>query len=302
MRLSSQRQRYAELQMNFVAGVSHELRTPLSVIRTAAFNLRGKLAHKPDQVERYGELIQDESEKLTALVQQVLQYGNARAGRVIRQRTPVSVEGLIENSLRSSRLAAKEPKPMVEKRVQPGFALVLADQQALTHALQNLLDNAVKYATGDHPWIGVFAAAITNANGTTVEIRVADRGPGIPKDEREHIFDPFFRGRRALEDQVHGTGLGLSLVKQIVEAHGGAIEVRSEPSQGTEFVIRLPAAPPEMRKMSSRILLIEDEPGLVLTISDLLAMEGYAVESAADGEAGLAKATSTSFDVIIFWT
>ena len=78
-----------------------------------------------------------------------------------------------------------------------------------------------------------------------VEVRVQDRGPGVPHDEQQHIFDPFFRGRRARQDQVHGTGLGLNLVKKIVEAHGGSIQVRSEPMKGTEFILRLPAAPAE---------------------------------------------------------
>jgi signal transduction histidine kinase len=78
-----------------------------------------------------------------------------------------------------------------------------------------------------------------------LEIRIVDRGPGIPADEQRRIFDPFFRGKRALQDQIHGTGLGLSLVKRIVEAHGGTIGVRSDPAKGTEFVVRLPIAPPE---------------------------------------------------------
>ena len=72
---------------------------------------------------------------------------------------------------------------------------------------------------------------------------MADRGPGIPPDEQDQIFDPFFRGARAVQDQVHGTGLGLSLVKKIVEAHGGSIRVKSEPMKGTEFIVRIPAAP-----------------------------------------------------------
>src|SRR6202035_4412410 len=96
VRISRQAQQLADLQMNFVAGVSHELRTPLTVIRTAAFNLRGKLAARPDQVERYGALIQAESEKLTTLVEQVLDFASARAGHAIRAREPVAVETLIE--------------------------------------------------------------------------------------------------------------------------------------------------------------------------------------------------------------
>ena len=96
-----------------------------------------------------------------------------------------------------------------------------------------------------------------------VEIRVADRGPGIPKEELSHIFDTFYRGKRAVEDQIHGTGLGLSLVKRIIEAHAGTVTAESEPGKGTEFVVRIPAAP-ATKLMSSRILLIEDEPGLAL--------------------------------------
>jgi signal transduction histidine kinase len=141
---------------------------------------------------------------------------------------------LLEETLRSSRLS-------VEKQLDAGLPMVLADKLAMEHAFQNLLENAIKYGgQGDH-WIGVFASAVEDKNGPAVEIRVADHGPGIPQDEQEHIFDPFFRGRQAIQDQVHGTGLGLNLVKKIVEAHGGTILVKSGPEKGTEFVVRLPA-------------------------------------------------------------
>jgi signal transduction histidine kinase len=136
---------------------------------------------------------------------------------------------------------------VVNKQLEAGLPLVLADEIALKHALQNLVDNAVKYGTEGSNWIGISAAAVTDETGAAVEIRVADRGPGIPLDEQPHIFDPFFRGRRAVQDQVHGTGLGLNLVKKIVEAHGGTIRVHSEPMKGTEFVVRIPAAPPELQ-------------------------------------------------------
>jgi signal transduction histidine kinase len=244
VRISRQAQRLAELQMNFVAGVSHELRTPLTVIRTAAFNLRGKIASRPDQVERYGKLIQDESEKLAVLVEQILRYGSARTGRVIREREPVSVELLIDEGLRSSRVS---PELVIEKQLAPGLPLVLADEQALKHALRNLIDNAVKYGTEGSNWIGVFACTVEDEQGQAVEFRVVDRGPGIPLEEQPHIFDPFFRGRRAVQDQIHGTGLGLNLVKKIVEAHGGTVSVKSEPMKGTEFTVRIPAAPPELQ-------------------------------------------------------
>jgi signal transduction histidine kinase len=243
---SSRRERQmADLQMNFVEGVSHELRTPLTVIRTAAFNLRGNIAQRPEQVARYGALIQTESEKLTALVEQVLRYGSARSGRVIAKRSPVAIDALIENSLHSSRIGPASTNLNIEKKIAPDLPLVLADPEALEHVLQNLFENAVKYGMESSNWIGISATAAPANGEPAVEIRVADHGPGIPKEEREHIFDSFYRGRRAMQDQIHGTGLGLTLAKKIVEAHGGTIEVKSDPSQGTEFIIRIPAAPPE---------------------------------------------------------
>jgi signal transduction histidine kinase len=247
VRVSRRAQQLAELQMNFVANVSHELRTPLTVIRTAAFNLRGRLASRPDQVERYGSLIQAESQRLETLVEQVLRFASASAGHLIRDREPVAVENVIEEGLRSSRAALSGPGWNIECSIEPGLPLVLADEVALRQVLQNLIDNAAKYGTEGSNWIGVSASAVTAEDGPAVEIRVADHGPGIPADEQEHIFDPFFRGRRAVQDQVHGTGLGLNLVKRIVEAHGGTIRVISQPGQGAEFIVRIPAAPPELQ-------------------------------------------------------
>ena len=240
VRFSRRAQYLAELHMNFVAGVSHELRTPLTVIRTAAFNLRGKMATRPEQVERYGALIQHESEKLGELVEQVLRFAGSRSGHVIREMEPVAVETIIDEGIRTSRAALAGPHLVFEKHFQPDLPLVLADELAMKHVVQNLVDNALKYGTEGNNWIGVFASAVTDDSGMAVEIRVADRGPGIPLGEQAHIFDPFFRGRRAIEDQVHGTGLGLHLVKKIVEAHGGTIRFKSEPMKGTEFVVRIP--------------------------------------------------------------
>jgi len=247
VQFSRRAQQLAALQINFVAGVSHELRTPLTVIRTAAFNLRGNMASRPEQVQRYGALIETESEKLTALVEQVLRFSSAMAGHVIRAREPVSVDGILQDGLRFHHVKSGGAPVVVYKQIAPDLPLVLADELALQQALQNLVDNALKYGTEGSNWIGVSASQSNGEAGPAVEIRIADRGPGIPADEQEHIFDPFFRGQRAVQDQVHGSGLGLYLVKKIVEAHGGTIQVKSEPMNGAEFTIRIPAAPPEMQ-------------------------------------------------------
>jgi signal transduction histidine kinase len=243
VRFSRRAQNLAELQMNFVAGVSHELRTPLTVIRTAAYNLRGELASQPGQVARYGSLIREQAEKLSALVEQVLRYGNARAGRVLQKREPLAVQELIEAGLLAASNATQIKDVVVEQRIEPDLPLILADRESMQHALQNLFENAMKYGTPGGDWIGISATPSKNGGPAAVEIRVADRGPGIPAEEREYIFDPFFRGQRPLNDQIHGTGLGLNLVKRIIEAHDGTVAVRDKSGPGAEFIVRIPATP-----------------------------------------------------------
>jgi signal transduction histidine kinase len=243
VRFSRRAQNLAELQMNFVAGVSHELRTPLTVIRTAAYNLRGDLATQPEQVARYGALIREQAEKLSALAEQVLRYGNARAGRVLQKCEPLAVPELIGAGLLAASTATQIKDVVVEQRITPDLPLILADRESMQHALQNLFENAMKYGAPGGHWIGISAAPSKNGEPAAVEIRVADRGPGIPAGEREYIFDPFFRGQRPLKDQIHGTGLGLNLVKRIIEAHGGTVTVRDKSGPGAEFIIRIPVVP-----------------------------------------------------------
>ena len=217
--------------------------TPLTVIHTAAYNLRGKLAANPAQVERYGVLIQQESGRLKELVQQVLRFSSATAGRAIQNPEPLSVPDVLEETLESAHAVFQQAGCVVEKNIESDLPLVMGDPMALKQALQNLLHNAAKYGAGESHWVGVSACRTGSESAPVVEIRVADRGPGIPADEQAHIFEPFFRGRSALQDQIHGTGLGLNLAKKIVEAHGGSIQVKSVVMKGSEFVVRLPAMP-----------------------------------------------------------
>jgi len=242
VRYTQRAQHLAQLQMDFVAGVSHELRTPLSVIRTAGHNLGGGLVRDEKQVQRYGTLIREEAERLSGIVEQVLRF--ARRGEQIRAREPVPVETLIDDALQSTASVLRESGCEVDKKIAPGLPPLLADPVALRHALQNLLTNAAKYAR-EGGWIGVFAEL--SSGGSAVDIRVADRGPGIPPDELGQVFDPFYRGKRATEGQIHGTGLGLSLVKRILEAHEGSVTARSEPGKGSEFVLRVPTVPMEQQ-------------------------------------------------------
>ncbi len=231
----------ASMQMRFVAGVSHDLRTPLTVIRTAAYNLKSRISTQPEQVEKYGELIQQESEKLTALVEKVLRFNAGQSGRVAGERRPISVRALIEDSLQSSLAVPAAKGVTVSCGIDDGLPPISGDPLALKHALQNIFDNAIKYGMEGGNWLGIGARAITKEDATMVEIRVSDHGPGIPIDERRTIFDAFVRGQGALQDHVQGTGLGLNLVKSIVEAHGGRVELMAGAPRGASFLLTLPA-------------------------------------------------------------
>jgi signal transduction histidine kinase len=235
-------QRLAEIQMQFVAGVSHEVRTPLTVIRNATYNLSHGVVNvnDPRQLERYLKLILSEAEKLTDIVEQVMRFASAKSGKVISRRETVWVGPVIDEALRMSEAVLARSRCTVELLVDPALAPVSGDPVALRHALQNLIGNAAKYGA-DGGWIGVFA----RMKNAMVEIEVADKGPGIPPGEKGAIFDPFYRGRSAIDDQVHGAGLGLTLVKRIVEEQGGTIDVRSAPGKGAAFLISIPAIPPE---------------------------------------------------------
>jgi signal transduction histidine kinase len=235
--------------MEFVAGVSHELRTPLTVIRTAAFNLRGRVASNPSQVERYGALIQQESERLGSIVEQVLRFAGAQAGRVVQERQRVSVPGLITETLQYNKGLLEDALCGVQTAIEPGLPSINGDSLALRHALQNLLANAAKY--GGPPGqqsVKISARSVPGAVGSgaaEIEIRVSDQGDGIPLEEQKRVFDAFFRGKKAMQDQAHGTGLGLHLVKTIIEAHGGSVSLESQLGAGSTFIVRIPAAPAE---------------------------------------------------------
>lgn len=233
VRLTRQAQLLADAHIGFVAGVSHELRTPLTVIRTAGFNLAGgKLHSRPEQIERYGRLIAAESEKLEGLVDQVLRFAGGLSGQVIDERRSVDLSPLL-------REAAAAAAGTVHLQIEPRLPPALADERALRHAVRNLLDNAVRYGRQD---VALAARQTTHKGRKFIEIEVSDKGPGIPSSEIGRIFEPFFRGARPRLDQIHGTGLGLNIVKTIVEAHGGGARVTSAPGQGTHFFIQIPCA------------------------------------------------------------
>jgi signal transduction histidine kinase len=236
--LSTRRaQRLAKQQLEFVAAVSHELRTPLAVIRSAGENLADGVVRDDDQIRKYGDLVRNEGRRLTEMVEQILEFAGIQSGQRGFALRPVAVRPLLEDVVGASRALVEDAGMRVDVEVPETLPPVLGDESALRRVFQNLVGNAIKYgATGG--WIGLQAQAA----GREVRIGVSDRGIGIAAAEQARIFEPFYRAPDVSSAQIHGAGLGLSLVKRIVEAHGGRITVRSEPGHGSEFVVQLPAA------------------------------------------------------------
>ncbi len=232
--------RLARQQMEFVAGVTHELNTPLAAIRSAGQNLADGIVTDPAQVRRYGGLIEKEGGRLTALVAQVLDFAGIDSANRAYVAEPLSVARLVDEVLRDNRLALEQAGMTVERDVAPGLPEIRGDAAALRRALANLVANAVKFAAAGQ-WVAVRASA--RPDGKAVVLRVEDRGPGIPRDERERVFEPFYRGPAAERNATPGSGLGLSVVRHVVRAHGGSVHVEGREGGGTAVVVELPASP-----------------------------------------------------------
>jgi len=244
--LNAQRwQRLAAQQMDFVATVTHELRTPLTVIRSAAQNLSAGVVHDTNQAKQYGDLIETEGRRLTDMVEQVLEYAGLSGNRAPAAR-PVDVHDVVRDVAASCAVLCEADHIEMSVDLPDELPLIAADEGALRRALQNLVTNAVKYGA-DGRWIGLSAqpAGGRGSGPDEVAISVSDRGRGIDPDDLAHIFEPFYRGRYAIERQIHGNGLGLSLVQRIAEAHGGRVTVTSAPGGGTTFTLHFPIARPD---------------------------------------------------------
>ncbi len=253
---SARARKLAAQQMEFVAGVSHELRTPLAVIRSAAENLADGIVGDREQVQRYGQLIAGEGRRLTEMVEQVMEFAGFDAGRALDVR-PVAAADVVQAAIEASGPLLSETGSSVEFETPQGALLVKANQPALARSVQNLISNAVKYG-GQDGWVGVRLAA---ADARMVAISVSDHGRGIPEQDLSRIFEPFFRGQRAVDGHVHGSGLGLSLVERIVRQHGGRVEVHSTP-RGTTFTLLIPAASEAMATERTAEPLAAIDPSL----------------------------------------
>jgi signal transduction histidine kinase len=220
-------------QLEFVAGVTHELNTPVAALTSAGQNLADGIITEPSQIARYGEAIVKESRRLTEMIGQVLAYGGMQSRRRLAH-APVDVASVIDEAIATCRWMAEEQGVVIETYVDRGLPVVDGDAASLARAVQNLIANAVRHGA-EGKWVGIRA---TVDDGSVV-ISVEDRGPGIAARDLPHLFEPFYRGRGA--DRVRGSGLGLTIVKQIAAAHGGSVAIDRRREGGAVFTLRLPA-------------------------------------------------------------
>ena len=237
IRATDREARLAQAKSNFVSNVSHELKTPLSLLTLFSEILElGRVKTEDKKIEYY-RIIRHESLRLNKMIDNILDFSKIEAGRKKYEFADGDLAEVIENVLTSYRYQIINSKFDVQTDLQPDLPLVLMDRDAMAQAISNLLDNAIKYS-GNVKQVSI----TTKTLGADVSIEIADSGIGIPRAEQAKIFEKFYRVGNGLVHDVKGSGLGLALVKHIIEAHNGTISVESDVGKGSRFTILLPTA------------------------------------------------------------
>jgi PAS domain S-box-containing protein len=236
--LADQNERLRELDRlkdEFISLVSHELRTPLTSIRGyLELLLDGGAGEFSDEQARFLSVVDRNSKRLMHLVGDLLLLAQIEAGKLTLELAEIELDELVEESVEAAKPIADERGIRLVSSVEP-VATVVGDRSRLGQVLDNLVSNAIKFTAPE----GSVAVRIAEQDGEAV-IEVADNGMGIAPEDQDQLFDRFFRSSAATERAIPGTGLGLTIVKAIVERHGGAIEVESALGEGTMMRVRLP--------------------------------------------------------------
>jgi signal transduction histidine kinase len=239
LRTASRHMKLSQMKSDFVSNVSHELRTPLASIRVFGEFLRLGRVDSPEKAREYGDYIETESRRLTQLINNILDFASIESGRKSYRFERADVEEVVAETLKTFDVRLR----------QSGFRIVFAgpeeplpgvslDRGAIAQSLSNLLDNAVKYSNAA---TDILVSVRREESWAVVAVR--DHGIGIPKDDQAKIFDRFHRVSTGLVHDVKGSGLGLSIVQHIVQAHGGRVTVESRPGEGSTFALHLPIEP-----------------------------------------------------------
>jgi signal transduction histidine kinase len=233
----SQEMALARLKSDFVANVSHELRTPLALIRLYAETLEMGRLTNPEKPQEYYRIIREESERLSALINNILDFSRIEAGKKEYDFHETNLAELVKSTLDAYRYQIEQNGFNFQSRIAEDLPPVRVDREAIARSLLNLVNNAVKYSSTEK----FLSVNLYRTNGA-VKIEVIDHGIGIPPGEHSKIFEKFYRAGDPLVHNTKGSGLGLSLVRHIVQAHGGEVSVESAPGKGSKFTIALPIA------------------------------------------------------------
>ena len=228
----------SRLKSDFVANVSHELKTPLALVRLFAETLELGRGPSGGKAKQYYRGINKESQRLTQLINNILDFSRIEAGRKEYRFRPTDVGAVVREVVEAYRFPIEQQGFELEVNVAEDLPEIVVDPEALSQALLNLANNAIKYSgEGRHLGLDV------RRRGDDVVISVSDRGVGIPRPEQKKIFEKFYRVENTLIHTTKGSGLGLALVQHIMDAHGGSVELESEPGNGSTFRLVLPPSP-----------------------------------------------------------
>ena len=293
-----------QLKNDMVSTVSHELKTPLTSIQMAIHLLLEEVVGPltPKQVELLLAARQD-SDRLLAMVNDLLDLTRIEQGRVRLDLVPVAPRDLIGEAIERFEARARDAGVALEADAAPDLPEVLADRERIGHVFDNLVGNALR-----HTGRGGRVRLTARAGDGEVRLKVADTGEGIPAEHLPHIFEKFYQvpGSR----RGGGVGLGLAIVREIITAHGGQVDVISHPGAGTTFSFTLPTRPQraghpttmeDSHTMSqpARILIVDDEPNVRLVFRTTLETAGYTVAEAGDGHTALAALRTDGADLVL---
>ncbi|MGZ8303691.1 MAG: response regulator [Telluria sp.] len=295
-------ERKSHAKDEFLAMLGHELRNPLSAISSAA-SLIGLNGAGPDTVGRAKMIIQRQSQHLSRIVDDLLDLSRAMSGKILLARQPLDVSNLVASCLETFRATGRTGNYMLNVDLAPGW--VDGDPTRLEQIASNLIDNALKYT----PPGGTIGISIEEV-GDEVVLTVRDSGVGIAPELLPHVFDVFVQGAITIDRAQGGLGIGLALVRRLVELHGGSVCALSDgTSAGSTFEIRLPRAAPVASNAAEpvlddnagkpTVLLIEDNDDGREMMATMLDAYGYAVSYAADGVRGVEMASSSAPDVAL---
>ncbi len=301
------RERTAELEQadrvrsQFLSHVSHELKTPLTSIKGFLQNLLdGLTGPLNEKQQRYLSRMLDNSDRLIRMIEDLLDRTRIQSGRLDLLPGEIDLGHCVADVVEQLRLLAQAKGQTLEVIVPPIPLMVWADHDRLIQIVTNLVQNAVKFT----PAGGSIVVTVRQENQALAGVSVCDTGPGIPQGFLDQIFDPFFRVKQA-RSGTKGLGLGLSIVRTLVELQGGTIVARSEPGQGAELSFTVPLLPTIAMPLGTaspdapRILVVDDDPDIRQLLQDRLRAKGYRAQSAADGVQALEAVRAETFEGMI---